>query len=135
MQRVARIFWKRKTKKWIDVIESVCSSLNSSMHSSHGFRPRDVSIENSHIVFRRLYHKAIMTEPKINTFKTGDRVRISTKKLLFTKGYLQSYGDEIFTIAKVNADRPNTYSLVDAQNMPIEGSYYHYELLKVPVSD
>ena len=135
MQRVARLMWKRKSKKWTDVIESVCSSLNSSIHSSHGFRPRDVNIENSATVFRRLYHKSIMKEPEVNSLKIGDRVRVSARKLLFRKGYLQSYGDEIFTIYKVNADNPNTFSLMDKENNPIQGIYYRYEIQKVPVKD
>ena len=135
MQRVARLMWKRKSKKWTDIIESVCSSLNSSVHSSHGFRPRDVGIENSSTVFRRLYHKSIMKEPTVNVLKIGDTVRVSSRKLLFRKGYLQSYGDDTFTIYKVNADNPNTFSLMDRDENPIQGAYYLNELQKVPVKD
>lgn len=133
MQKVARIMWKRKTKRWTNIIEDVCNSLNHTIHRSHGFRPVNVGIENSATVFRRLYHKSIMKEYEPNVFKLNDKVRVSTKKLLFRKGYLQSYGDEIFTIYRINADNPNTYSLMDKNNNPIEGSYYSYELLKVPV--
>ena len=134
MSKVARIMWKRKSKRWTDIIESVCSSLNSTIHTSHGFRPRDVSLENSATVFRRLYHKTIMRAYEPNTLKIVDKVRVSTRKLLFRKGYLQSFGDEIFKIYKINADKPNTYSLMDKNNNPIEGSYYVQELMKLPVA-
>jgi len=88
MTRIARVFFRQKNHKWVDVIESICNSYNNTIHGAHGFRPRDVNDKNSPTVFRRLYHDAITMKLKANRYNVNDHVRISTKKLLFKKGNL-----------------------------------------------
>jgi hypothetical protein len=68
-------------------------------------------------------------------FKVGDHVRISKQKLLFTKGYEQTYSTELFRVAKVIQRRPQpVYQLTDLQSRPIEGMFYNYELVKVTIT-
>ena len=151
MQRIARIFYARKTKRWIDVIDSICESYNHTVHRSHGFRPADVNKSNAADVFRRLYHRIITKEPQPPKFSLNQRVRVSAKKLLFSKGnglliykrsqwklktfcilgYLQSFGNDIFTVHEIKNSRPVTYVLKDSDGEIIGGSYYNEELQKV----
>jgi esterase/lipase superfamily enzyme len=57
-------------------------------------------------------------------FKVNDHVRISKQKVLFAKGYEQTFSTEIFRVAKVIQRKPQpVYQLTDLQNRPIEGSF------------
>jgi xanthine dehydrogenase molybdopterin-binding subunit B len=68
-------------------------------------------------------------------FKVNDHVRISKQKVLFAKGYEQSYSTQIFRVAKVIKRKPQpVYYLTDLQGRPIEGQFYNYELVKVSVT-
>ena len=44
-------------------------------------------------------------------YNLGDRVRISTFKNIFTKGYTPNWSREIFIINKINDTVPYTYNL------------------------
>jgi hypothetical protein len=67
--------------------------------------------------------------------KVGDHVRISKQKVLFAKGYEQTYSTEIFRVGKVIQRRPQpVYQLTDLQGRPIEGLFYNYELVKVTIT-
>jgi xanthine dehydrogenase molybdopterin-binding subunit B len=69
------------------------------------------------------------------TFNVNNHVRISKQKVLFAKGYEQSYSTEIFRVANVIQRRPQpVYQLTDLQGRPIEGQFYYYELVKVSVT-
>jgi len=68
-------------------------------------------------------------------FKVGYLVRITKEKVMFAKGYEQTFLTEIFRVVKVIHRVPQpVYELSDLQDRPIEGQYYNYELVKVTVS-
>jgi hypothetical protein len=68
-------------------------------------------------------------------FKVNDHVRIAKQKVLFAKGYEQTFSAEIFRVAKVIQRKPQpVYQLTDLQDRPIEGQFYNYELVNVSIT-
>ena len=67
-------------------------------------------------------------EPKI---RVGDHVRISKTKNVFEKGYLPSWTEEVFTVAKILDTNPPMVKLNDYHGDEIVGSFYMQEVQKV----
>ena len=74
-------------------------------------------------------------EIKKSKFKVGDKVRISKWKSIFSKGYMQNYTTELFTISKVLNTSPVTYKIKDWNDEEIEGIFYEPELVKYDKQD
>ena len=55
-------------------------------------------------------------------------MRIAKKEKAFRKSYKQSFTDEVFEITGIPTLNPSTYSLVNADNKPIQGKFYQPEL-------
>jgi transposase InsO family protein len=128
MQRLERYFTYTQNHKYLDVLPKLVNSYNSSIHSAHGFRPRDVNKLNEAMIWERLYSKYFAEPIPKPKFKVNDKVRTSKLKSLFTKGYAATYLPEIFTIHLVKKTRPITYVLKDEMDEIIQGSFYENEL-------
>ena len=69
---------------------------------------------------------AALQKPK---YKVGQHVRLSKSKMIFEKGYLPSWIEEVFTISKVLPTTPTTqYKVKDYNSEKIKGSFYTEEL-------
>ncbi|KAE9522111.1 hypothetical protein AGLY_017499 [Aphis glycines] len=87
---------------------------NNSKHRTIGMTPVQAE-ENPALV--TLKQRTIVNR-KVK-FHVGDKVRISTQKGVFTKGFLPNWSTEIFTIVKINKTEPPTYQLHDYHDEPI----------------
>ena len=58
-------------------------------------------------------------------------MRIVKKDKSYRKIYKQSFTDEVFEIKGIPTLNPPTYSLIDADNEPIQGKFYQPELQPV----
>ena len=67
---------------------------------------------------------------KSATYNVGDRVRISTFKNIFAKGYTPNWSREIFIVNKINDTVPYTYNIKDLNGKKIIGTFYDTELRK-----
>jgi len=68
-------------------------------------------------------------------FKVGDLVRITKERVMFAKGYEQTFSTEIFSVVKViHRVLQLVYELSDLQGRRIEGQFYNYKLVKVTVT-
>ena len=128
--------WKYSTAKntrvYIDILQDIVHAYNNSYHRSIGQAPASVSLLNVGQVRRKLYGKLY---GKFK-FKLGDQVRISKSRRTFNKGYLPSWTQEIFTVAKIVPRVPPVYRLRDYADDEIEGVFYAEETLqKVQKSD
>ena len=74
-------------------------------------------------------------EIKKSKFKVGDKVRISKWKSIFSKGYMQNYTTELFTISKVLNTSPVTYKIKDWNEEEIEGIFYEPEIVNYDKQD
>lgn len=61
-------------------------------------------------------------------FKVGDRVRITKKRSIFTKGYVPRWTEEVFTIQRVLNTQPRTYKIIDDNKDIVVGSFYEKEM-------
>ena len=63
-------------------------------------------------------------------FKIGDIIRISKYKIIFTKGYVRNWSEEVFFITKVESAVLWTYITSDLKSKEIVGTFYIKELQK-----
>ena len=96
-------------------------------------KPADVNQTNEHLVWITLYgHEA--GELPLPKFRTGDTVRVSRYKSIFSKGYEANFTEEIFVITKVLRGDPNMFEIEEVTSRepePIIGKFYEEELSSV----
>ena len=78
-------FTETGSHNWIDSLESFIANYNDSYHRTIGMAPSNVTMENQHEVFKKVYPKQTEIQPCY--FKKNDRVRIMISKGIFNKGY------------------------------------------------
>ena len=110
-----RVFTRRGSYKWIDIVDDLVDSYNNSYHRSIGKTPNSVTGD---------VKQKVVPRGKVK-FKLGDSVRLSKVKGIFAKGYEANWSEEIFTISKIQATTPVTYKVKDWNNEEIIGSFYN----------
>ena len=128
-----RYFTKTNSQVYINVLQDVVYGYNHRYHSSIKMRPIDVNLNNEDKVREILFpkHEAKGTEKLIS----GDYVRISKNKMLFEKGYLPNFQEELFIVTKVKNTQPKMYKLKDLLDEKLIGSFYGKELQRVDTPD
>ena len=77
-----------------DVLDEMVKNYNETVHSSTKMTPIEASKEkNENKVWLNLY--SIPKEGKDSKYSVGDKVRISTKKTTFEKGYTPRWTEEV----------------------------------------
>ena len=104
---------------YYNVLDNVVNKYNNTRHSTIKMKPIDVK-NNKRVYIDEHNEKDIK-------FKVGDRVRISTYKNIFAKGYAPNWSSEIFIVDKINDTVPYTYNLKDLNDEEIIGSFYDRE--------
>ena len=130
-ERIYRYITKNRTRRFLDILQSLVKSYNNTYHRSIKQIPSKVNISNQENVWDALYNNNLTTTETQDNIEVGSRVRISKVKTLFEKGYLPNWTSELFTVSEVIRTRPLTYKLKDDNGEEIEGSFYFYELQKV----
>lgn len=126
--KLFRYMTRRRTTRWVDVLDDVVSAYNQSYHRSIGWAPNDVTAENEDEIARRQYHPK---PPLKYRYNIGDRVRITKYKHALQKGYLPNWTEEIFVIVDKYPTYPVTYGLKDLAGEDIKGKFYEQEIQKV----
>lgn len=93
-------------ENWISVLDQIMQNYNLSRHRSHGFIPAKIRKKDHDQILTNLYSKFARQKPKKPTYKPNDLVRISEKKLTFTKKYTAHFSLEIFKIKCVHTLYP-----------------------------
>lgn len=132
--RMFKYFTYKNTRKYIDVLPQLVESYNHSYHRSIGTKPALVNKTNENKVWERLYGKGSKAPVRFR-FNVGDQVRIGKNKMIFDKGYLPNWTEEIFTITERIARKPPVYRLRDFNGDLIFGTFYEYELQKIIKED
>ena len=135
MTRIARIWYRRNSHKWIDVIQNITDSYNATWHRSIKTAPRDVTPENSPDVFRNIYHELITEKPVKPRYSIGDRVHVVAKKQMFRKAYKQNYSHHVYIIKEILKSKPVTYTILNSDGEQAEGTYYTEELVPAATFD
>lgn len=132
-----RFFTATNTRRYIDKLDQFVEGYNNTKHSTTGLPPAHVTIYNSEDVWLKLYghrlgKRSHKSKPK---FKAGDRVRVSTDKAIFDKGYSANWSSEIFMIKAIKGGMkaPFRYILQDEGGEDIVGVFKEEELQLVKV--
>lgn len=118
------------SNKWVNILQDVVKSYNSTVHRTIKMRPIDVTPTT-----RINFPYQIVKLGKKKKFKIGDHVRISKAKSIFDKSYNINWTPEIFQIYRAQNTSPTTYLIKDYYGRPIAGSFYEQDLLKVKYKD
>ena len=99
-------------------------------------KPVDASLKKNEEKLKNLYLEKYLTYEPDNgrIFKINDKVRLYSKKTIFTKGSKANFTDEVFTVSKVFPSKPITYEICDNKGNIIEGKIYSYELVKSKIN-
>jgi hypothetical protein len=130
--RLYRYMTHHRTNRWIDALDDVVKSYNSSYHRSIETAPNDVTFGNVEKIARRLYPPK---PPLRYKYDVGDRVRITKYKHVFQKGYLPNWTHEVFEICERYPTYPVTYGLRDLTGESIKGKFYEQEIQRVEKRD
>ena len=129
--KMYRYFTAANTLRYVDVLQKLVQSYNSTYHRSIGMRPVEVNQKNSDIVRRNLFPKTWMRKKK-PALQIGDYVRISRRKRTFQKEHAPTWTEEIFKIKKIlKKNIPITYIIEDLLDEDISGKFYKEQLQKV----
>ena len=129
-----KYFYSKGTNNCVDVLEDLATNYNNTKHSSILMKPADVNKTNKDQVWTTLFGDAVGDLP-LPKFRVGDTVRVSRYKSIFSKGYNESFTDEIFKVKKVLRGDPNTYEIEDHEGEPIIGKFYEEKLSCVDKKD
>jgi hypothetical protein len=128
-----KYFTYKNTYRYIDVLQDLVHSYNNTYHRSIGMTPSQVSNENEDVIRKRLYGEK-KSNPKWK-YSVGDNVRIAKGRIVFKKGYLPSWSEEIFKIQACIPTDPVTYELSDLKGDIIKGKFYEAELQRILKED
>ena len=135
-ERMWKYFTANNTYKWIDVLSKLVEGYNTSFHRTIKMKPADVNKNNEKNVWNTVYMQDKAHDDQKPKLQEGDLVRISKyKRKLFDKGYLPSWTEELFRVAKAFETLPATYNLTDWNSEAIKGRFYEAELQKVVDTD
>jgi transposase InsO family protein len=136
--KIYRFFTANGTKRYIDDLQKIVASYNSTKHSSTKYRPVDVNASNEKDVFKNLYkgesslRSLIIKRLKEGKLKTGETVRLSKHADKFKRGFTPNWTEEVFNIDKVITRTVTpVYELKDKKGEAIVGRSYPKELQKI----
>lgn len=152
-----RYFLKKRTYRYVDVLQDLVTSYNQRPHRSLGERaPATVNKDNADEIRLVTYLTTRGKGFKLNNikskksvksmsaknknkpifrYKIGDDVRISQLKHPFQRDYQQKWTEEYFKVTqRYKRDGIPVYKVKDLTDEPIDGAFYESELQKVEKS-
>jgi hypothetical protein len=127
-------FTANQTRNWIDEIEKIVTKYNNTKHRTIGTTPNKAR-ENTEAVLEYVAKHQQKTKDNRQSFKVGDKVRISRVKGTFEKGYLPNWSMAVYTVDEVLNTNPVTYKLKEYDGEVLEGSFYNEELQKTKIPE
>jgi hypothetical protein len=132
--RMWRYFTHTGKYVYHNILKDLMTSYNNSKHRSIGMAPNQVNLDNQAQVKEKLYGNIEIGSKKYK-FSVGDTVRISKQKMVFDKGYLANWTEELFTISERLPRYPPVYRIRDQNGEILEGTFYEEELQKIVKTD
>jgi hypothetical protein len=140
-RRLFKIFYHNQSYKYLDILQKIASSINSTYNRSIGMAPKDVNLDNELEIYTKNYlpfvnEAAHLSEKGLSdsVLKPGTPVRISYKRGKFSRGYNESFSEEIFIIKSVIRSTPQRYILEDLHGNAVSSSFYKEELSETNIS-
>ena len=124
----------KNTKRWVDALEAITKSRNSTVFPGHKYRPVDVNEMNAGKVFRRLYPKlsqGLRRFPLKHKYDVGQKVKLSVLRNPLVHSFYGTYTKETYVIrSRLNTD-PVTYRVSNEEGAAMRGTVYEDELLPI----
>lgn len=119
--------------KYLDVLQDIMSTYNSSWHSGIKMEPKNVNKENERMLWWQMYWPRDTLEELVPQtafrYKAGDKVRMSLLPSKLQREYMNKWTGEVFKISeRFRRDFKKLYTLLDWFNTPVEGTFYEEEL-------
>ena len=135
--KLFRYMQSQNTHRWIDKLEYLINSYNSSYHNTIKQSPSSVTKDDEYRIWKLLYEQNNLPKPVYGfRFKLHDTVRICVIKSSFQRVFDDLWSREYFIIAdRMNKDRTPVYILKDIKNELIKGKFYENELQKIDVTN
>ena len=136
-KKIYKYLYHHKTRKYIDVLEDLVNGYNNNYHSGIKRAPSSIDKENEVDVWAQQYlpKKSQKVEKIKFKFSKGDMVRISNARNPFSRGFGQTFSEELFTIKQRFATIPTTYMLEDWNKEKVAGLFYEPEMVLVTGKD
>ena len=133
--KMYRYFTAHNTLNYLTVLPKLVQSYNNSVHRSIKEKPSQVSEQNEHVIWYRLYGQR-GKKAKPPKCKVGDKVRLNKKFRVFKKSYLPQWTEEVFLVKSIFTKQPVvTYKLTEWDGEDIKGTFYEQDVQKVNVAD
>jgi len=132
--RIYKYMARHQTHRYIDELDNFVRAYNNTIHKAlNGRTPAEISPDIEAKVWVEQYLPPPRKPKKIAVpkYKIGDLVRISFVKTVFSRGYHQSFSEELFRVVRIHKTNPITYSLQDLQKSALRGLFYESELVYV----
>ena len=136
--KLYKYFYENQTFKYIDILQDVVQSYNSTPHGTTGVAPKDVNQANEYSLYEKIYIPILDKRARESVkyaFEVGQAVRVSFQRKPFQRGYKEHYSEEIFKVNARVPSHPPRYKLVDLRGEEILGSFYKEELIPVSYSE
>lgn len=127
------------SKRYIDVLQSLMETYNSTIHSTTKYRPNDVNETNATRVYHNMYRKKKLETKRIINNASGQKpkiivgnfVRAIKKRNIFDK-MKPNWTEEIFRVRRVVFKRPyHMYELETLNGEQVKGLLYESEIQKI----
>ena len=130
---IHRYLKHKNTLKYIDKLQKIAQTYNSSYHSSIGVAPINVNASNARAIWWYLYRPKKVNKIKPYKFNIGDYVRISTLTHKFAKEAVERWTEEIFKISsRFRRSGIPIYKITNIDSSePIIGTFYEAEMQKI----
>ena len=135
--RMWRYFSANNTRRYVNVLPQLVEGYNQRKHRILGVAPVNVTTKNEKSLWKKQFHEDITKLKKSPKFSVGQKVRLSSKKPIFSKGYTGNWTREIFTIGHVRTNqRQPLYDIIDPKDgNTIKGGFYEQQLQLVPADE
>jgi hypothetical protein len=105
-ERLFKYFSLNGSYKWIDILPTIASVYNNTVHSTIKIKPIEVTKAKEKQILTSIYNQTKITTPS-RKFIVGNFVRISKAKYIFNKGYTHLIGQQSYLkLLKYNLQIP-----------------------------
>lgn len=133
-ERIFKLIYDRQSYRYIDHLQDIAKSYNSTYHSTIKMAPSDVTKSNELDVYIKNYmpyvNKMAKVKPQFK-FNVGDLVRLSYNRGKFTRAFHESFTEELFVVQERISSFPARYKLQDTLGDDVRGTFYEQELVFV----
>ena len=135
-RKIYRYLTEKNTFKYIDVLQDIVKSYNSTNHRTLGTSPNEVHFKYNQYqiaeLFEQMHSYKIPPHPSSLLITIGSSVRVVTLKRIdtFSKKSRRVASRELFKVVKVDvSESPALYTIEDQSGNEIKGRFYAHELV------